>query len=64
MALTHGTVDFWDRYLKDDKTALKRFSTDVDVTGVTRFQPARSISGATLSQCGTAQLAEEEEGKG
>ena len=64
MALTLGTVDFWDRYLKDDKTALKRFSTDVDVTGVTRFQPARSIAGATLSQCGTAQLAEEEEGKG
>jgi dienelactone hydrolase len=63
MALTHGTVDFWDRYLKDDKTALKRFSTDVNVTGVTRFQPARSISGATLSQCGTAQLGREE-GKG
>ena len=63
-ALTHGTVDFWDRYLKDDKTALERFSTDVNVTGVTRFQPARSIPGATLSECGTAQLAEEEEGKG
>jgi dienelactone hydrolase len=59
MALTHGTVDFWDRYLKDDKTALKRFSTDVTVAGVTRFQSARSIPGTTLSPCGADQLAEE-----
>jgi dienelactone hydrolase len=59
MALTHGTVDFWDRYLKDDKTALKRFSTDVNVAGVTRFQPARSVPGATLPECGTDELAEE-----
>jgi dienelactone hydrolase len=59
MALTHSTVDFWDRYLKDDKTALKRFSIDANVAGVTRFPPARSIPGTRLPECGKDELAEE-----
>jgi Platelet-activating factor acetylhydrolase, isoform II len=32
--LKHATVDFWDRYLKDDQKALQRLSNDVAVQGV------------------------------
>jgi fermentation-respiration switch protein FrsA (DUF1100 family) len=64
MALTHGSVDFWDRYLKDDKPALTRFSNDLDVAGVTRFSPARSAPGARLPDCGTDELTQEVVGKG
>jgi alpha-beta hydrolase superfamily lysophospholipase len=33
-ALKHATVDFWDRYLKDDQKALQRLSSDAAVPGV------------------------------
>jgi alpha-beta hydrolase superfamily lysophospholipase len=33
-ALKHATVDFWDRYLKDDRRALQRLTNDVAVQGV------------------------------
>jgi alpha-beta hydrolase superfamily lysophospholipase len=33
-ALKHTTVDFWDRYLKDDQKALQRLGQDAAVQGV------------------------------
>jgi fermentation-respiration switch protein FrsA (DUF1100 family) len=38
LALQKTTVDFWDRYLKDDTAALGQLKTDAAVPGSTTFQ--------------------------
>jgi dienelactone hydrolase len=40
VALERATLDFWDRYLKGDPTALRRLRADGTVSGLTTFQDA------------------------
>lgn len=49
MVLKKSTVDFLDRYLKDDKTALDRLRTDANVPGSTSLNEQPGATGASTA---------------
>jgi dienelactone hydrolase len=49
LALKQSTVDFFDRYLKDDKSALGDLRSDANVPGSTTFEEQPAATGAKSS---------------
>jgi dienelactone hydrolase len=50
-ALMRGTIDFWNRYLKNDAAASQKLDEDFDVTGITPIALAPPITPSALTPC-------------
>jgi dienelactone hydrolase len=50
-ALRGGTIDHWDRYLKNDTAASQKLNTDFNVAGVTPISPGPPITPSNLTPC-------------
>jgi dienelactone hydrolase len=50
-ALKKGTIDFWDRYLKNDTAASQTLDTDFNVTGITPISLGPPITPSNLTPC-------------
>lgn len=53
MAMKKSTVDFWNRYLKDDKNALDKLRTDANVPGSTTFEEQTTGASPTRTPAST-----------
>ena len=51
MAVKQGTIDHWDRYLKNDTAASQKLGTDFNVARVTPISPGSPITPSNLTPC-------------